>query len=271
MGFFLQQRVLGLLGSAAVHVVVLGVLWSIGLPQAELPEPVDVRTLRLVGEMVSVAPSSASQPPPWLQELEVLRQQAVPPPADAEAPADVLVHPDHARIGQRLFRRHEAVAVADVPPSPQTAPSPAQPVVPQPAAMPARATPSEAPRLEVPPDVVTRRADVVPAAALPSAAAPPQEVGVQGEDQLAVPRVVFNPLPAYPAAAQRAGLRGTVVLHIDVSAQGSVSAVRVAVSSGHAVLDAAALQAVRRWRFRPAQRDGQPAAMTVRYEVEFRP
>jgi protein TonB len=58
-----------------------------------------------------------------------------------------------------------------------------------------------------------------------------------------------NPPPEYPATARRRHLEGTVVVRVEVAATGAVVACRLAQSSGHAVLDDAALAAVRRWRF----------------------
>jgi protein TonB len=264
IGWLLQHRVVGWLSSAVVHGAALGVLWSIGLSEDEPPQPSEVRALRLVGEMISVAPMRAAPSASWLEELEALRQHAAQP-AD-ESRADVLIHPREARIDQRVFRQANAATAGEVVPLPEGVPSPATHAL---VALP-RSVRDETPWADAPRPIAAPRAEP-PVAQLPSAAAPPQEVGVQGHDELDVPRAVFNPLPVYPTAAQRAGLSGTVVLHIDVGAEGNVSAVRLAASSGHAVLDAAALQAARRWRFRPAQRDGRPVAMTVRYEIEFRP
>ena len=58
------------------------------------------------------------------------------------------------------------------------------------------------------------------------------------------------PQPAYPSAARRDGLQGSVRLSVTVEAGGLPSAVGVMSSSGHAVLDAAARDQVqRRWRW----------------------
>ncbi|MBN1917397.1 MAG: TonB family protein [Verrucomicrobia bacterium] len=78
-----------------------------------------------------------------------------------------------------------------------------------------------------------------------------------------------NRPPAYPVIARRQGWEGTVVLDVDVLADGRVSAVTVACSSGHEVLDRAATDAVRRWLFRPAMRLGEPIADAVRVPVRF--
>ncbi|HEX4836236.1 MAG TPA: energy transducer TonB [bacterium] len=67
------------------------------------------------------------------------------------------------------------------------------------------------------------------------------------------------------------GAEGTVALRALVSADGAVRSVEVATSSGSPVLDRAAADAVRRWRFTPATRDGVPidayAMLRIRYIV----
>lgn len=55
--------------------------------------------------------------------------------------------------------------------------------------------------------------------------------------------------PTYPAASQRAGEQGTVVLNIVIGPDGKPLEVMVAKSSGFAALDEAALKAARQWRF----------------------
>lgn len=70
-------------------------------------------------------------------------------------------------------------------------------------------------------------------------------------------RYLNNPQPVYPAMATRMGWQGKVILSVEVLRDGRAGQVSVQRSSGHAVLDDAALQAVRSWRFVPARRDGQ--------------
>ncbi len=67
-----------------------------------------------------------------------------------------------------------------------------------------------------------------------------------------------NPAPEYPVAAQKRGLEGKVVLKVHVLASGQPDSVTVAASSGHQILDEAALKAVLQWAFAPARR-GQTA------------
>ena len=58
--------------------------------------------------------------------------------------------------------------------------------------------------------------------------------------------------PEYPYDARRAGLTGAGVVIIEVdSATGKVTSVRMEPSTGHAILDRAAMDAFRRWRFKP--------------------
>ncbi len=75
------------------------------------------------------------------------------------------------------------------------------------------------------------------------------------------------PAPAYPARARRLGVEGAVELTASVDAAGSVDSTAVASSSGDASLDAAAVDAVGRWRFEPALRDGLP--VPDEYGVRF--
>jgi periplasmic protein TonB len=79
-----------------------------------------------------------------------------------------------------------------------------------------------------------------------------------------------NQRPAYPEGARRRGEQGRVVVRVAVSAEGSPLDVSVASSSGHASLDAAALAAVRRWRFVPAIQGGKPVAAAAEVPVQFR-
>lgn len=79
-----------------------------------------------------------------------------------------------------------------------------------------------------------------------------------------------QPAPDYPAAAQRAGEEGTVIVRVDVDANGKPTDVAVAQSSRSRELDRAALRAVRHWTFEPAMRDGKAIASTVQVPVDFR-
>ena len=78
-----------------------------------------------------------------------------------------------------------------------------------------------------------------------------------------------NPPPAYPMLARRRGEKGTVVLRVHVSAQGTAEEVQVRTSSSFPLLDDAALAAVRQWRFVPARQADAPIAAWVLVPIVF--
>jgi protein TonB len=78
----------------------------------------------------------------------------------------------------------------------------------------------------------------------------------------------MNP-PKYPPAAARSGIEGTVILIIDVDANGNVVDVSVEKSSRNRDLDRAAIAAAKTWRFNPSLVNGQKAAGRVRVPVDF--
>jgi protein TonB len=79
-----------------------------------------------------------------------------------------------------------------------------------------------------------------------------------------------NPAPRYPAEARREGAEGTVLLRVWVAADGGPTRVEVERSSGHRALDAAAMGAVRNWRFVPAQRGGEAVEGIATVPLVFR-
>ena len=88
--------------------------------------------------------------------------------------------------------------------------------------------------------------------------------------QTAAPRGGYQVRPSYPTSARRAGIQGTTLLGVFVGADGRVGDVIVKQSAGHPDLDAAAAEAVKRWRFEPGRRGSEPVAMWVLLPVEFR-
>jgi protein TonB len=78
-----------------------------------------------------------------------------------------------------------------------------------------------------------------------------------------------NPMPSYPALARRRGIEGKVVLDVLVSADGHALTVDIARSSGSSLLDEAARETIRRWRFRPAMRGGEAIEARATVPVQF--
>lgn len=83
-------------------------------------------------------------------------------------------------------------------------------------------------------------------------------------------RSLSNPRPPYPLAARRRGMEGRVVLHAHVREDGRCDEVRLKQSSGHDLLDASALDTVRRWRFIPALRGETAVASWAQIPITFR-
>jgi protein TonB len=79
-----------------------------------------------------------------------------------------------------------------------------------------------------------------------------------------------NPPPSYPPASRHAGEQGTVMLRVRVAVDGSASRVTVEKSSGSPHLDAAALEAVKAWRFTPARRGAEAVESWMLVPVVFR-
>lgn len=76
--------------------------------------------------------------------------------------------------------------------------------------------------------------------------------------------------PAYPAASVRGNQEGVVEIEVFVLPNGRVGDARIHRSTGHALLDQAAIdEAKRRWRLLPATRDGEPFAQWHRLRVVF--
>jgi len=112
-----------------------------------------------------------------------------------------------------------------------------------------------------------------PAAAQPSAPTPAAEPGMPAtaRDTDADYKAAYlnNPRPAYPLLAIRQGAQGQVLLLVEVLPDGRAGRIELEKFSGHAMLDAAAMNAVRAWRFTPARKDGLLTTQTVRIPIHF--
>lgn len=93
-----------------------------------------------------------------------------------------------------------------------------------------------------------------------------QEQGVIVENE-ATQHLAKSVEPEYPAIAKAAHVQGTVMLQANVDAQGEVT--KVDVIAGPPMLTAAAVDAVRRWHYRPFEVDGKVAPVRVAVEVPF--
>jgi periplasmic protein TonB len=81
------------------------------------------------------------------------------------------------------------------------------------------------------------------------------------------PNKIIDVAPAYPAVAQRAHVEGVVILEAVIDEQGRVVSVRVLRSI--ALLDEAAVDAVKQWRFTPALLNSEPVPVVMTVTVNF--
>jgi TonB family protein len=95
------------------------------------------------------------------------------------------------------------------------------------------------------------------------------ELAVRVGNGVTAPSVLYKRDPDYTEEARSAKYQGTVLLGIDVGADGYAYNIRVIRSLGLG-LDEKAIEAVSQWRFRPGMRDGQPVTVQATIEINFR-
>jgi periplasmic protein TonB len=115
------------------------------------------------------------------------------------------------------------------------------------------------------------RPRVVEAPKPPPAASTPSERRPGTPVATSQPQPISSPAPKYPSRALRRGDRGTVLIRAQVGVDGVPSDVTVSQTSGSRDLDRAAVEAVRRWRFRPAMSGELPVSASVNIPINFQP
>jgi TonB family protein len=83
------------------------------------------------------------------------------------------------------------------------------------------------------------------------------------------PKVIATANPTYTEAARAAKFQGVVVVQITVDNTGNIRDPKVIRGVGYG-LDEKAIEAVQKWKFKPATRDGVPVPATLNVEVLFR-
>jgi TonB family protein len=99
---------------------------------------------------------------------------------------------------------------------------------------------------------------------------PTAEESARAQDGTAImpPKIKKRVSPEWPDRARRAGLNGTVILECDLAVDGRISSAKVV--KGPRMLGEAAEAAVRKWRYEPAVKGGQPIAVMLTVTVTFR-
>ena len=200
-------------------------------PAPEVPPPPPVAPPPPIVAEAPPPPASVAPPPPPLDLAEVMLPPPPPPAPSVEVPPELTEKPPEPQ-------REVAEAPPERRPPPrQSAP---QTAAPQPVRLNAALQGMESFTLE-------------------GRTTPPEAVDA-----------ARNRRPNYPEASRRRGEQGVVRLELRVDPNGRVVDVRVSETSGFNALDAAAVEAVRDWRFRPAQRAGVPVAASITTAVHFR-
>ena len=83
------------------------------------------------------------------------------------------------------------------------------------------------------------------------------------------PRFPYQPTPAYLEEARQQGWEGTVTLHLELRADGTVGDVQVARSSGHEILDTAAQETAKTWKHAPVTQEGEPVMRWAEINLTF--
>ena len=105
----------------------------------------------------------------------------------------------------------------------------------------------------------------------PSGPAQPEENQTESGPKMAPshgPVAIFAPPPVIPSYLQYKDLKTHVIIDFFVTNQGSATPKLVG-SSGDEELDALALEAVKKWQFRPAEQDHKPVDSKVRLRILF--
>jgi TonB family protein len=96
---------------------------------------------------------------------------------------------------------------------------------------------------------------------------PPPENPVRVGGNIGQPSKLVHVDPVLPPAAAQANVRGVVIVQITIDTQGAVSDAKVLRSIP--LLDRAAVDAVRQWRFEPTQLNGRPVPVIMTVTVNF--
>lgn len=277
--------------SLALHGVAVILLFAAGASgSATSSEPALFVELAMAAEKASEAPGQATQTSPQISEpstteastSEFAKPEAaidpppaeMPPPPDFQKPATVDLPPpeDPPAVEFSELKAIELAPPQEPPPLRASELKPiekSKPEPPRPIAKPAPAKPA---------------ANTGTSTAAKSAPARAQPFGGAGEAQLAAsgflpapatvwegkPRYRHPPTPAvYPSRAIELNQQGEVLVRIRLDTEGGAVEILLHRSSGHVLLDQAALTAVRGWHFLPALRDGRPVPCWVEIPVRF--
>jgi TonB family protein len=85
---------------------------------------------------------------------------------------------------------------------------------------------------------------------------------------VSAPRLIDQAQPEYTNKARKAKKEGTVTIGVTVDVKGTTQDIQVEHSLAPD-LDAAAVRAIKKWRFEPGKLNGQPVPVRLQIEIEF--
>ena len=95
---------------------------------------------------------------------------------------------------------------------------------------------------------------------------------VRREGQLGVEVIIPTPIrritPVYPEQCKKDKIEGTVILEIKIDPEGNVIDARV-LKSVHPELDKAAMEAIKKWKYRSVLKDDKPAPVVFAVAINF--
>ena len=112
--------------------------------------------------------------------------------------------------------------------------------------------------------------DQFPAGSDAPAASPARGTGsdrVSLSAEIAQSLLVTKIVPTYPPLAREARVQGEVVLDVAISKEGTIEGLRTL--TGHPMLIPAAIDAVKRWRYKPYLLNGEPVPVQTQVTVNF--
>jgi protein TonB len=151
-------------------------------------------------------------------------------------------------------------------------------------APPSMAAPELSIEAEVPAEATDHRLMTIPISSAPMSSASPRSIGAgtgggqghgdgAGHANGSGPDIFANckrrVMPTYPASAKTNNQSGKVVLLVELDETGRFASIKIAQTSGSRALDAAGIDAIRRWKCSPVIENGRPIRAMAKQEFEF--
>ncbi|KHT31183.1 energy transducer TonB [Pectobacterium carotovorum] len=237
------ERWLAVIATLLLHAAVLALFNSVSTPPVTVParpQPVSIELVAAAAEPVLQA--QPAEPEPIEPDVVTPPPELTPPPVDKPVDDNALLPPvpEKKEPEKKPEPTPKKVAVKKSPPAPT-------------------------PKSQA--EAVSATAPITPAPVAQKAVAQPVDAPLT--PPLANADYLHNPAPSYPDVAISRGYEGTVLLNVQVRADGKVQTIRIHQSSGYPSLDDAARDTVRRWSFVPARRGSQPVSGWVVVPVDF--